>query len=372
MIPEALLPNISNFTLERLELENNCLNLIAKITVPISCCPLCENSSNKIHSSYYRQLADLPWGGIMVKVILKTHKFFCQNTNCLRKIFSHRLEGLSAYARRTERQRVQLLAIGITAGGNPGSKLTSKLGMPVSASTILRLLNAQIVSDFETPRVLGVDDWAIRKGQNYGTILVDLEKQKPIDLFIGREADALQEWLEQHPGVEIISRDRASAYSEGASKGAPDAIQVADRWHLLKNMTDAIKRMMNKHNQASRKTAVEIAEKEGVTKESITAEPPILEIEPDNTKKSAPQLNVGKVAPSKYELMFDAVKKLQKEGVSQRGISKQLGISRKAVCKYFQYDEYPKRICPPSQQPKASKFDEYLRKRWNEGEYNYH
>ena len=185
MIPEALLPNISNFTLERLELDNNYLSLIGEITDQTSCCPICESSSSKIHSSYSRQLSDLPWAGIVVKVILKTHKFFCQNDNCFRKVFSQRLEGLPTYARRTERQRVQLLAIGITAGGNPGSKLSSKLGMPVSASTILRLLNAQTVSEFETPRVLGVDDWAIRKGQNYGTILVDLEKQKPIDLLIG-------------------------------------------------------------------------------------------------------------------------------------------------------------------------------------------
>ena len=191
MIPEALLPKTSNFTLERLELETNCLNLIAKIPIQTSCCPICQISSSKIHSSYVRRLSDLPWAGIVVKVVLKIHKFFCQNDNCFRKIFSQRLEDLPAFARRTERQRAQLLAIGVTAGGNPRARLSSKLGMAVSTSTILRLLNAQTVNDFETPRVLGVDDWAIRKGQNYGTILVDLEKQKPIDLLVGRESDAL-------------------------------------------------------------------------------------------------------------------------------------------------------------------------------------
>jgi len=375
MIPKELLPKISNFTLARLELANEQLTLVAKIPDQTSCCPICKNSSNKIHSSYTRQIFDLPWAGVVVNVRLKINKFFCQNDNCIRKIFCQRLEGLAAYARRTERQRNYLLAIGLTAGGNPGARLSSKLGMPVSTSTILRLLNAQIVADFDTPRVLGVDDWAIRKGQNYGTILVDLEKRKPIDLLIGRESDALQEWLEHHPGVEIISRDRASAYSEGASKGAPDAIQVADRWHLLKNMTDALKRMMNKYNQASRKTAVEIAKRglqEELPKGSVVINPPANNSAVQNEEKLIPTPSIKKGTPSKYELMFETVKKLQKEGASQRAISKHLGISRKTVCKYFEYNEYPKRICPPSQEPKANKFDDYLRKKWKEGVHNYY
>ena len=367
MIPEVLLPRISNLALDRLELEEDRLNLIAKPAQLSSCCPLCNTISTKVHSNYTRQLSDLPWAGLEVKVILKVHKFFCLNDSCERKIFTQRIEGLSSHIRRTQRQASQLLEICIATGGNRGAKLSSKLGMPVSASTILRLLNAQTTPDYETPRVLGVDDWAIRKGQVYGTILVDMEKQKPIDLLEGREAEALEAWLNEHPGVEIISRDRASDYATASSKAAPDAKQVADRWHLLKNLTDAIKRMMDKHNEASRKVAIDIAQQELLTTDNQNTqgidtikENPIIA----STKKQE--------FPSKYELIFEVVKKLQKEGISQRAISRQLGVSRKTVCKYFEYDEFPKRINPPSQESKAAKFDSFLRKRWNEGERNYH
>ena len=134
------------------ELSNNSLNIFAKITEQFSCCPLCEKPSQKTHSTYNRHLADLPWAGFVVKVILKVHKFFCLDDNCSRRIFTQRLKGLPIYARRTERQANQLLAIGMTAGGNPGAKLSAKLGMPTSASTLLRLLNAQPIEDYETPR----------------------------------------------------------------------------------------------------------------------------------------------------------------------------------------------------------------------------
>lgn len=371
MIPEALLPKISNFELERLELVENRLNLIAKTAQLSSPCPLCNTISLKAHSSYTRKLSDLPWAGLEVKVILKTHKFFCQNNNCGRKIFSQRFDGLSPYSRRTERQTFQLLAVGIAAGGNQGAKLSLKLGMPISASTILRLLNAQTVPNYETPRVLGVDDWAIRKGQNYGTILVDLEKQKPIDLLVGRDTEVLQKWLEEHPGVEIISRDRASAYSEAANTAAPDAIQIADRWHLLKNLKDAIKRMLNKHNQASRKVAIEIAEQESLSSGNSPNSAKRENKEPI-TKEKAADVVIKKPTPSKYELNFEAVKKLQKEGISQRAISRQLGINRQTVSKYFQYEKYPKKIITSTSTSKAHKYADYLKKRWDDGEHNYH
>ena len=369
---ELLLPNISGLILERVEMEEDCLKILT-ISQKESSCPICKTVSNRVHSSYTREVADLSWASFVVKIIVKVHKFFCKKDTCERKIFSQRFDGILPYARRTERQRDKLISIGMASGGNVGSKLSKELGLPVSASTILRLLNTPQETEVETPRVLGIDDWAIRKGQVYGTIMVDLEKRKPIDLILSRETDAVAKWLKTHPGIEIISRDRATAYAEAINQGAPNAIQVADRWHLIKNMTDALKRLMNKHNQASRKVARQIAQTEQA---KITEA-----LKPDDScndsNKKDPILRVKATElkgspPSKYELLFREVKELQKKGVSQREISRRLKINRSTVSRYAAYDEYPKKITPPSKISKTSKFNTYLSKRWQEGERNYH
>ena len=345
---------------------------ITTISQKTSPCPKCKTTSNSVHSTYTREVADLPWADYAIKIVMKVHKFFCKEDSCERMIFAQRFEGLPPYARRTDRQRDKLTSIGMAAGGNVGAKLSKELGIPISASTILRLLNTPEENEVETPRVLGIDDWAIRKGQVYGTIMVDLEKRKPIDLIPSRETEAVVKWLEAHPGIEIVSRDRAAAYAEAVEQGTPDAIQVADRWHLIKNMTDALKRLMNKYNQASRKVAVQIAETEQAkitealkTNDSCNA---CNKEFPKDTLKA----KVGKDSPSKYELIFMEVKKLQKKGFSLREISRRVGINRKTVTKYVEYDSFPKRIAPPHQISKASKFSSYLTKRWQEGERNYH
>jgi hypothetical protein len=184
-------------------------------------------------------------------------------SKCHRKIFAERLgEELQPYARRTNRLNQHLNAIGFALGGNAGSKLACFIGMPVSSSTLLRVILNTDDEPVNTPSVLGVDDFAFRKGNTYGTILVDLEKNKPIDLLPDREGATLEKWLKDHPGVEIISRDRAGSYAQGAKAGAPDAIQVADRWHLLKNLGDALKRMLDQHNRELRLAAEDVAKAE--------------------------------------------------------------------------------------------------------------
>ena len=169
---------------------------------------------------------------------------------------------MKPYARRTARLTKHLNQIGCALGGNPGAKLAHFIGMPVSSSTILRILHKIEPEEVVTPRVLGIDDWAFRKGCSYGTILVDLEKRKPIDLLPDREMETIKKWLETRPGIEIVSRDRASCYSKAAELGAPQAIQVADRWHLLKNLGDALKRMLDKHNQELRLAAKDVAQRQ--------------------------------------------------------------------------------------------------------------
>ena len=237
-------------------------------------CPICHSTSDKVHSHYQRSLLDVCWGSYQVFLKLNSQKFFCHNPNCQRRIFTQRLPKIAApWARRTERLDIQLTKIGLAQGGFPGSRLTQHLGLKVSRQTLLRLVMKTPLPSHPVPKVLGVDDWAYRKRHSYGTILVDLESHQPVDLLSDRTASTLAEWLEKNPGVEIISRDRAKAYKEGASKGCPQAIQVADRFHLLQNLAEMLEVVLNQHRTLVKKVEDSTNNRPIIEGEKVVAKP---------------------------------------------------------------------------------------------------
>jgi transposase len=246
-----LLPDATALRLEACDVDDTTAQITLRVqsTQTNAPCPLCATPARRIHSDYGRTLADLPWAQYRVCLQLRVRKWFCRNRACHRRIFTERLPTIAApWARRTLRLAQRLVALGVALGGTAGVRLGHAWDLAVSRNTLLRGLRRQSTPSFPPPTVLGVDDFALRKRHTYGTILVDLERRQPVALLPDRTAATFAQWLQEHPGVAVIARDRSTAYAEGARQGASEAIQVADRFHLLQNLREALDQVFITHS----------------------------------------------------------------------------------------------------------------------------
>ena len=340
--------------------------------------PLCHQLSTHVQSRYRRTLADLSAQGVPVRVRVEVRRFRCGTHGCARRIFTERLAPFAApYARRTTRLTTALTRIGMLTGGKVGARLLPALGLSASPTTLLRLVHRAVVPVAPTPRVLGVDDWARRRGQTYGTILVDLERRVPVDLLDDRTSETLSTWLQAHPGVEIISRDRAGAYALGARAGAPDAQQVADRWHLLKNVGEVLERVLHQHRRAIDDAAPadgpEPAEATTAAPAVVVpdaADPTVLLVGPTTRSSSVETSSVEVAAEgprTAREVAFEKVHALHATGLSIRAVTKRLGLSRITVRKYLRAEQFPARTGRRAPSPSLSRWEGHLRARWATG-----
>ena len=245
MTSAAVLPiTLPGCVVDEIKVTKGMLTIVAHADEPSAECPHCHQTSQRVHSRYTRSPHDLPISDQSVQLMLQVRRFFCHNPRCPRRTFAERFSPLVAVrARRTGRLSHTLEALALTLGGEAGARLLKVLHVVTSADTLLRLIRQAALPSRTTPRVLGVDDFALRKGRTYGTMLVDLEAQRVVDLLKERTAETLSAWLQAHPGVEVISRDHSTEYARGATHGAPHAIQIADRWHLLQNLRQALERL---------------------------------------------------------------------------------------------------------------------------------
>ncbi len=296
----------------------------------VACCPVCGTASRRVHSRYLRRLGDLPWEGISVSILLQTRKFFCVGENCRRCIFTEPLAGtVLRYARRTVRSAEALDWITLVVGGQAGARLARRLGLLVSGSTLLRQLRRAQRAPVAVPRVLGIDDWAWRKGHRYGTILCDLESRRVIDLLPDREAGTVAAWLRQHPGSEIVSRDRGGIYAQAARQAAPNAVQVADRWHLLRNLSEALKNALSPHHRLLAHAV-----------RNATDEVSIVDITP---QLSVPlwELRAQQKNRARRFSRYEEVQRLGKTGASHAAIGRQLGLDHRTVRKFLRAETFP-------------------------------
>lgn len=295
-------------------------------------CPLCQSVSHRVHSCYERTVLDLAWGQRRLTLKLEVRRFFCDVKTCARKIFTERLPNLVApWARRTTRLREMLEALAFELGGEAGAAVARWLhcGSP-SADTLLRLIRRAPLPTPPTPRCLGVDDWAMKKGHTYGTLLCDLERHQVIELLNGREGEALAKWLKEHPGVEIITRDRASAYAEGARDGAPDAMQVADRFYLLQNLSKAMRTLFEKHPEVLKLPAPAVVNAPSATPLAPEAASRIpLELPSTDTRLESPPAPIepSSACLQQRQANYQAVQTLRQQGLTLRSIAQQLQIN---------------------------------------------
>jgi transposase len=352
----GLLPDASHLTVDDAYQEDGVIVMIIS-AVGNASCPACGICSCHVHSRYCRTLRDLPCQGAVVRICLRTHRFYCRAKDCRRRIFTQRLPALtSCYGRQTKRYRDALLAIGYALGEEAGYRLCAQLGIVSSADTILRCLKQHTEPEAHSDvKVLGVDDWAWRRGHRYGTVLVDLERHRPIDLLPDRESETLANWLRAHPKIEIISRDRAGAYAEGARQGAPGAIQVADRFHLFCNLAQAVQRMLER--LASLLRSVEIPKPSEPLAHELTPEPPTGLTQHEQRNQYARE---------KRKELFEAVRAAHERGVTKRAIAREFGMSPLTIRRYLQAKEFPERA-PRQRRSELDSFRTYLEKRWAEG-----
>jgi len=315
-------------------------------------CPRCSRASVRVHSWYQRRPQDLPVSGKMARLTLHVRRFRCLNAACPQLTFAERLpEVIACAARRTVRLTRLLQLFAIHSGGEPGARLLAHIGTRASPDTLLRLAKAFPLVSFPTPTVLGGDDFAFRKGRSYGTLLIDWERRRPVDLLPDRTAETFAGWLLAHPGVKWISRDRSTEYARGAALGAPEAQQVLDRWHLQKNWREALERVMTRVRARLNKLQTSSEETR-------------------RGKGSANQRRASQLAREQRKAQYEQVMKLFRQGVPIVQVAKQLSLSRGTIYKYLGAEVFPERA-PRSDAGSSTgiikPYTAYLRQRVAEG-----
>jgi len=358
-----LFPQLAGLKVYRIEDTGDAVVISASCVPSPECCPACGSRSARVHGGYSRTVADGAAGGRPVLIILRVLRFVCLDPSCPKATFAMQADGLtSRYCRRSVPLTGMLTGFGLELAGRAGARLAARLGIAVHSSTILRLIAALPEREAATaPEILGIDDFALRKGHVYGTVLVNMDTGGVVDMLPDREAATVEAWLKAHPGAAVICRDRAGAYAEAASAGAPDAIQVADRWHMWHNLAEYANKAVTRH-RGCLLTAGHRAE--AGEEEAGTGPEPAGTVPPD-----AFQDEGGRERPlaARTRARYADIRARLDAGHSQAEISRATGLARPTVRRFARAGSAEELLGGTARGSRLDEFKPYLCRRWNEG-----
>ena len=351
LVTDIFLPSDCNLYLDNIHLTTTTLDVCVSNPELQMACPSCGTVANRIHSRYKRLLSDLSCCGRRLCIHWTVRRFFCDGPDCRKITFSEQVPLITKrYARKTQRLTDRLQMVGLEAGGEAGKRLSNLFDISISGDQLIRLVKTSVEENRPAPTVLGIDDWAWRKRHRYGTILVDLERKQVVDVLPDRKPETVAQWLKNHPGIEIISRDRGQEFIEGIAQGLPNVIQVADRFHLLRNLLETLQRMLER-NPGELKAA-----SKQLSIATVDNSPALAETHPPIENSKSPRQEI-----------FEKVKIFQAQGVACREIARRVGLDHRTVSKYFRLDAPPNPKGWVSQTSKVAPYHAYLQKRLMEG-----
>lgn len=343
-----LLGGMPWLNIEGVAIDQQRIEVAAQSVQKQSGCPCCGALSASIHSHYGRTLLDLPWGEYRVHIHLWVRRFRCHEIMCERNIFTERFTTwIERYARRTARVWKVVTNINLETSSRSTSRISDCVHMAASSASVLRKLHTLRVPEGTKATMIGVDDFAFKRSRSYGTIIVDLETNKPVDLLADRTAPTLTSWLKEHPEVKLISRDRSTDYANGISQAGTKATQVLDRWHLLKNLSDALERAVQDQQEAIKSLAKSWG------------------IRPRQRTKSE-ELARAQHREERQE-RYQAIRALHKNGLNISQIGRELGFHPSTIRRAIRGDALPERHGRHATSSILTPFMSYLEQRWAQG-----
>ncbi|HEX4202822.1 MAG TPA: ISL3 family transposase [Ktedonobacteraceae bacterium] len=361
----TILPDLSDLVIEQVSITNE-VTVTIHAASPTALCPCCGTVSKRVQSRYTRTLRDLPASGRRVHLIMRVRRFFCQESTCVRKIFAERFPSLTLpRVKFTLRLQEALRELGFASGGEAGARLGRHLSIASSPDTILRLVKGAELPACSSPRVVGIDDWSWKRRLRYGTLICDLESRRPIDVLPDREVETVSAWFQKHRTIEIVSRDRSSEYAAAIKKGAHQALQVADLWHLGKNLADSISTLLARCRAEIRR-ALQVQAIPGQEREET-------EPVPEEERRPARSRSVEVAQEGRRTQKLDRytqVVELHHQGVKAADIASRVGIGERTVHRWLRNGSFPEVRRRRRRPSLIDPYERYVLDWWQEGNRN--